>query len=107
MKNKSYYHLSLSLLAKGSRSREEIYLTTSEGTNEILDLQPRLTQLPSLTLGLEQSKHITLTDGSNYVADDRAGGVIKELDAHLRALTAGSGAAKNLCYPCELLSTFL
>ena len=51
---------------------------------------------PCLTLRLEQSKDVLLTDRALDVADDRPGGVVHELDADLRDTTAGASAPKDL-----------
>ena len=51
---------------------------------------------PCLTLRLEQSKDVLLTDRALDVADDRPGGVVHELDANLRHTTTRPRAAEDL-----------
>ncbi len=52
--------------------------------------------VPSLTLGLEESEDVVLANGALDVADDGAGRVVHELDADLGDSSAGSSAAENL-----------
>lgn len=51
---------------------------------------------PSLTLRLEESENVVLSDGALDVPDDRTGRVVHELDANLGDTTAGTSAAENL-----------
>ena len=51
---------------------------------------------PSLTLTLQESQDVLLTDGALHVTDDRPAGVVHELDTDLRDTTTGAGATKDL-----------
>lgn len=56
----------------------------------------RLSESSGLTLGLEEGKDVVDLDGALDVADDRATGLVHELDTDLDDTTARAGAAENL-----------
>lgn len=51
---------------------------------------------PGLSLGLQQSQDVALSDGSLHVADDGAVLLTQELHLDLCTLTLRSGAAQHL-----------
>lgn len=61
-----------------------------------------LAETAGLALRLHKGQDVTLADRADHVADDRAAGVVEELDADLRALTTRAGAAENLLNLSEL-----
>ena len=52
--------------------------------------------VPSLTLTLQESQDVLLTDGALHVTDDRPAGVVHELDTDLRDTTTRASAPKDL-----------
>lgn len=51
-----------------------------------------LPKATGLTLGFEEGEQVAFAHGSLHVSDDRAVGVVKELDADLSDTTTGAGA---------------
>lgn len=62
-----------------------------------------LTETTGLTLSLHKGQDVALTDGADDVADDRAVGLVEELNADLGALTTRASAAENLLDFSKLL----
>lgn len=82
------------------------YDTLSAGDCRISILITSPIYIPSLTLRLEQSKDIVLTDRALDVADDAARGVVHELNTDLDHTTTRTGAAKHFGHLDRLVLLF-
>ena len=58
-------------------------------------IESRLSKTSGFALGLEQSEHVGLSDGSLDVTNDLSVRVVDELDFHLGTLTLRAGAAQH------------
>lgn len=74
-----------------------------KNNNSTINVRECSTETARLALSLEQRENVALANGSFDVADDRAVGVVEELDAHLCALTLRSGTAENARHTSKLV----
>ncbi len=72
-----------------------------------MNTESSLPQATGLTLPLEQAENVSLTDRALDITDNRAAGIINELNADLGDITSVAGAAENTVNLGELYGLIL